>query len=81
MKNNEIRKAIKRLAYIKSLQSEAKELRQGIITEMEKRRKDKINLGGPNEEDYVCLREKESSQFLTYKICFDESNQVRGIDL
>ena len=59
MNNHEIREAVLRIAYIKSLGEEAQKLREKIIREMKKRRKDKLDLGGPVKEDYVCLRESE----------------------
>lgn len=59
MTNNEIRAAVLRIVAIKALREEELELRQKIIKEMKKRRKEKLDLGGPSKEDYVCLRQEE----------------------
>jgi hypothetical protein len=56
MTNAEIRAAILRIVFIKSLKEEEVMLRSKVIREMKKRRKEKLDLGGPNKEDYVCLR-------------------------
>lgn len=64
MTNQEIREAITRMFQIKSLKEEENNLRMKIIKEMKRRRKTKLDLGGPNQEDYVCLREEEFSDIV-----------------
>lgn len=59
MKNSEIRAAVIRIVQIKSLREEERDLRERIIKEMKRRRKEKLDLGGPTKEDYVCLRSSE----------------------
>lgn len=59
MNNEQVRQAVLRIVHIKSLQEEEQMLRMNIIKEMKKRRKKKLDLGGPNKEDYVCLHESE----------------------
>lgn len=89
MTNEEIRSAILKINYIKSLQLEADSLRKRIHSEMKKRGKIKINLGGPMNEDYICRKISGRTDFieqsdifkLTYKISTDSFNQIRGIDL
>lgn len=56
MTNQEIRAAVLRIVQIKAWKEEEKVLRESIIKEMKRRRKEKLDLGGPNKEDYVCLR-------------------------
>lgn len=59
MTNAEIRAAVLRIVQIKGYKEEEKKLRQSIIREMNKRRKQKLDLGGPNREDYICLRSSD----------------------
>lgn len=55
MNNNELREAIKRIARIKMYKEEETILREKIKQELKTRGKIKINLGGPESEDYVKL--------------------------
>jgi hypothetical protein len=71
MTNKEIRAAILRIVQIKSLQEEEAMLRLKVIKEIKRRRKEKLDLGGPKKEDYVCYRtnavnEIPSAEFLTW---------------
>lgn len=90
MTNNEIIKAIERIAYSKMLAKEASKLRLKIISELNRRKKAKINLGGPSKEDYVKLNiidisahevKAHKQNRLSYRISSDEKNMIRGIDL
>lgn len=64
MTNAQIRAAILRIVAIKALREEEKELRRKVIKEMKKRRKEKLDLGGPSKEDYVCLRKEEVHEIM-----------------
>jgi hypothetical protein len=55
MNNNELREAIKKIARIKMYKEEESILREKIKQELKTRGKIKINLGGPESEDYVKL--------------------------
>lgn len=57
MNNIALRAAVLRLAHIKALKDEEFGIRQEIIKEFKKRGKDKIDLGGPTQEDYICLKD------------------------
>ncbi|MGH0052672.1 MAG: hypothetical protein ACQ5SW_04705 [Sphaerochaetaceae bacterium] len=53
MTNKDIIAAITRIAKFKILKKEADQDRSDILAELKRRKKDKINLGGPTREDYV----------------------------
>jgi hypothetical protein len=81
MTNAEVREAVIRIASINRLIAEADRLRRKIEKEIKRRRKDKLNLGGPHGDDFVALRCEDGVERLTYKVNLDENNMYRGIKL
>jgi len=60
MTNQELKEAIKEISRIKSLQTREKSLRDKVIKEIKKRRKEKLNLGNG---DYVMLKEVNTYEY------------------
>ena len=83
MTNNEIRKAVDRIAQIKIYKKEEAELRANILAEFKRRGKNKINLGGPIKEDYVKLNKAQLTKYLVSDVYYQliDSGKTQNIAL
>lgn len=70
MTNKELREAVNRIAQIKIYKNEEKILRKKILAEFKRRKKSKINLGGPTKEDYIKLNIAQLSKYLVSDVYY-----------
>lgn len=77
MTNTEIKEAIKEIVRIKALKEKEKRLRKRIVDELNKRRKNKLQLGG---NDFVKLTTCNTNIYDPFELFFEVASEPMNID-